>query len=130
MSLVKIQNSDNFVDMNDLEYLTFTEGWNGGQWSCWDVLRNLDKYKTFAVTSDVIVELPCEIKVVHGVDCDMGHQYSWKSDRLSCEVRYLGRKLNVDAIDLINSGVCIMFTKLEKVKPSNSFGEVKCQIKI
>ena len=41
MALVKIKNEGRSIDFNDLEYLNYTNGWNGGQWNNWDVVKTL-----------------------------------------------------------------------------------------
>ena len=33
MGLITISNTNDKIDFNDLEYLTWKDNWNGGQWN-------------------------------------------------------------------------------------------------
>ena len=81
MSLVFVKGLGD-VEFNDFEFLTFRDGWNGGQWNNWDVVENPNKYDIIHVSNEHISLLNCESKIVNGVDYDMGHRYEWKSLRL------------------------------------------------
>lgn len=82
MGMVLVNNTNENIDFNKLEYLCWTDGWNGGQWNNWEVLNNPENYKFYAVSKDEIHEVEVVVKNISGVDHDMGHQYSWESKRL------------------------------------------------
>lgn len=82
MGMVLVNNTNENIDFNKLDYLCWKDGWNGGQWNNWEVLRNPEDYKFYAVSSDQIHEVNVVVKNISGVDYDMGHQYSWESKRL------------------------------------------------
>ena len=90
MSLVFVEGLGE-VEFNDFEFLTFTDGWNGGQWNNWDVVENPKKYDIIHTSEGHISLLNCVSKVVRGVDHDMGHEYEWESIRLYAILEtYLG----------------------------------------
>ena len=90
MSLVFVEGLGE-VEFNDFEFLTFTDGWNGGQWNNWDVVENPNKYDIIHVSNEQITALNCVSKTVSGVDYDMGHKYGWESIRLYTMLEtYLG----------------------------------------
>ena len=81
MSLVFVEGLGE-VEFNDFEFLTFTDGWNGGQWNNLDVVTNPHKYDIIHVSNEHITKLNCKLEVVDGFDYDMGHKYEWQSLRL------------------------------------------------
>lgn len=81
MSLIKLENKDSYIEMNDLEILSWTDGWNGGQWNNWDVINHYEDYRFFIVNS-VITEIEVVVKDIYGNDSDMGHTYHWVSKRV------------------------------------------------
>ena len=57
MSLVKVSNSNDQVEMNTLEYLIWKDGWNGGTWSNWDVVNNPNDFNFYVVSDDNIIKV-------------------------------------------------------------------------
>ena len=110
MGLVTISNTNEKIDFNNLEYLTWKDNWNGGQWNDWEVLNNPDDYKFYAVSSNEIHEVPVVVKEVSGVDSDMGHNYSWKSLRLFVKDYGAFGGVLVDSQNMLN-GYKIMYLK-------------------
>ena len=82
MSLVNVSNRKDQIEMNDLEFLVWDDGWNGGTWNNWDVVSNPNNFDFYLVSNDNIVNVEVVVKDEHGVDCDMGHQYQWSSYRV------------------------------------------------
>ena len=111
MSLIKISNSDYVVDFNDLEFLTWSDGWNGGSWNNWECLRNPEKFKFFLTSDKDIFEIDVLVKEVGGVDYDMGHQYSWNTLMLFVKKDCDFSEILVDFRD-IKKGFEIMYLKL------------------
>ena len=112
MGLITIINTNEKIDFNNLEYLTWKDNWNGGQWDDWEVLNNPDDYKFYAVSSNELHEVPVVVKEVYGVDSDMGHNYSWKSLRLFVKDYGVFGEVLVDSQKMLN-GYKIMYLKKE-----------------
>ena len=110
MGLVTISNTNEKIDFNNLEYLTWKDNWNGGLFYFWEVLNNPDDYKFYAVSSNEIHEVPVVVKEVSGVDSDMGHNYSWKSLRLFVKDYGVFGEVLVDSQNMLN-GYKIMYLK-------------------
>ena len=108
MGLVTISNTNEKIDFNNLEYLTWKDNWNGGQWNDWEVLNNSDDYKFYAVSSNEIHEVPVVVKEVSGVYSDAGHNYSWKSLRLFVKDYGVFGEALVDSQNMLN-GYKIMY---------------------
>ena len=62
MSLIKIENIPHLVEFNDFEFLRFEDGWNGGQWSNWDVVNNPENYMFIVSKGDKFYKI--EVKSV------------------------------------------------------------------
>ena len=112
MGMVLVSNTNENIDFNKLEYLCWKDGWNGGQWNNWEVLRNPEDYKFYAVSSDQIHEVDVVIKEVSGYDSDMGHNYSWTSLRLLVKDYGVFGEVLVDSQSLLN-GYKIMYCNKE-----------------
>ena len=82
MSLVKVSNSDVQIEMNNLEFLIWKDGWNGGSWSNWEVINTPNNFDFYAVSNEDIVKVEVVVSEKYGVDYDMGHQYHWNSCRV------------------------------------------------
>lgn len=82
MSLVDVSNRKDQIEMNDLEFLVWDDGWNGGTWNNWNVVSNPNNFDFYLVSNDNIVNVEVVVKDEHGVDCDMGHRYYWTSRRV------------------------------------------------
>lgn len=82
MSLIKPVNSDIEVEMNLLELLRLKDGWNGGQWSNWDVVNNPENYDFYIENKRGLFKTNVVSGEVSGSDYDMGHTYHWSWIRL------------------------------------------------
>lgn len=108
MALVKIHNEETLIDFNSLEYLKFTNGWMGGQWTDWDVVKDPDAYDVFAVTGDLIIRvLPISVDT-YGADPDMGKTYDWVSKRLMIPVMTDLGCIHINSLEL-PKGVELMY---------------------
>ena len=112
MSLVIVKNTGKKIEMNNLEYISWKDGWNGGQWNNWEVLRNPEDYKFYVVSSDQIHEVNVVVKEVSGSDSDMGHNYSWTSLRLFVKDCGAFGEVLVDSQQMSN-GYEIMYSNKE-----------------
>lgn len=100
MSLVKVLNSSEYVEMNELEYLCFEDGWNGGGWNNWDVVNKPNENNFYVVTDSDVVKVEARTYKIHGSDGDMGHTYYWTSTRLKLKVTSLIGDIEIDSNDL------------------------------
>ena len=82
MSLVIVKNTGKKIEMNNLEYISWKDGWNGGGWNNWGVINEPHNYSFYAVNSDEVLEVEVVVNNISGVDSDMGKKYSWESKRL------------------------------------------------
>ena len=113
MSLIKIENTNYKLEFNDFEYLKFEDGWNGGQWSNWDVVNNPENYIIIVLKGDKAYKIEAKSVEITGSDSDMGHAYQWKSKRLLFKVESFLQDFWVDFSELDN--IKVMYCKLEKV---------------
>lgn len=110
MSLVKLSNKESHVEMNNLEYLTWTDGWNGGTWNNWDVINKPTEYDFYLVTSEKILSVDVAVRDIHGTDSDMGHTYHYKSPRFFVKVNSDVGLTDVRS-DLLPKGFSLMYTE-------------------
>lgn len=88
------------IKVSELKELQFTDGWNGGQWNNWEVLKNPEQFFIILNKGEEYSIVNARSTKVHGVDYDMGHQYSWSSTRLIVEVPTQFGYIGVNILDL------------------------------
>ena len=66
MSLVNVSNRKDQIEMNDLEFLVWDDGWNGGTWNNWDVVSNPNNFDftSFQMTTQLMLKLLLRMNMV------------------------------------------------------------------
>lgn len=100
MSLIAVDNTDEYIEHNDVERLIFTDGWNGGGWNNWDAVNNPNGYRFFVTTNNEINEVSVDVKEVSGLDIDMGHNYHWNSLRVFITVESLVGLVTINTLNI------------------------------
>ena len=79
------------VEINDLDRVVFTDGWNGGQWNFpFGNDANL-AYRFFVFYKNGYEELKAvSTGTTSGTDSDHGHQYSWERNEVLFEAKVKG----------------------------------------